>query len=291
MPFPRAGIIGLSAVARTRAEHSRLKTVDTLSSMLHDLPVTKEEKLQIANQPPAWMYEFDLGDGIKTPLLYEELRSVHWTREQIIFPLIDRFFPKGLEGTYCLDVACNEGYFSHLLYHRGATVKGIDIRETNIDRARSVQAIYRYESDRLLFEVEDLLSNRDPENKYDLTLFLGILYHLDNPMGALRLLHKITKTLCVIETQLTRQNAPIVSGWGQTNVTLELDAGLAIVRETEMDKNNLAAFHTLSFVPNVPAVEQMLFVAGFSQVLKVAARPEFNVQWAKNDRGVFFALK
>ena len=253
--------------------------------------MTKEEKLQIAKQPPAWMYEFDLGDGVTTPLLKEELRSIHWTREQMILPLIDRFFPDGLRDKTCLDVACNEGYFSHLLYQRGATVKGIDIRKTNVERARMVQEIYGYDSKRLTFEVEDFMANEDPVNKYDLTLFLGILYHLEQPMGALRLLHRITSGLSVIETQLTRQSAPTLSGWGLTGQTLELDSSLAIFQETDMDQNNLAACQSLSFIPNAAAVRQMLFCAGFSRIMQIAARPGLNPQFVNNDRAIFFALK
>ncbi len=253
--------------------------------------MNKEEKLRAVNQPPGWMYEFDLGDGVKTPLLTEELRSIHWAREQMIVPLIDRLFPTGLTGKTCLDVACNEGYFSHLLYHRGAKVRGTDIRETNVQRARWIQGIYGYDPGRLVFEVENFLANQDPEDRYELTLFLGILYHIDNPMGALRLLHKITRTLCVIETQLTRQNSSVLSGWGQTSVTLELEASLALVQETDMDQNNLAALNSLSFIPNAAAVRQMLFAAGFSHVLQTAARPGLNPQYVRNDRAVFFALK
>ena len=42
--------------------------------------MTREERLQLAHAPPAWMYEFDLGDGIVTPLLSPELRQIHRTR-------------------------------------------------------------------------------------------------------------------------------------------------------------------------------------------------------------------
>ena len=35
--------------------------------------MTQEEKLKWVNSGPPWMYEFDLGDGVKTPLLAEEL--------------------------------------------------------------------------------------------------------------------------------------------------------------------------------------------------------------------------
>ncbi len=253
--------------------------------------MTKEEKARWVNTPPAWMYEFDLGDGIKTPLLLEELRSVHQTRENMILPVIDEFFPTGLAGKRCLDVACNEGYFSHLLYRRGAVVKGIDVRETNIERARKVQSILGYDLTRLVFQTEDFFDNRDAADTYDLTLFLGLLYHIENPMGALRLLHKITKTLCIIETQLTRQTVPIISGWGQTQVTLELPASLGVYQQTDMDTNNLAAYNSLSFIPNVAAAMLMLSSAAFTRVTQLVAPPGSNLQYLNNDRGVFLAFK
>lgn len=253
--------------------------------------MTKEEKIKWVNSGPAWMYEFDLGDGVKTPLLGKELRSVHYTREQMIMPVIDKHFPGGLSGINCLDVGCNEGYFSHLLYRRGARVRGIDIREINIQRAKTVQTILGYDSSRLVFEVEDFLSNRDAQDTYDVTLFLGLLYHLENPMGALRLLHRITETLCIIDTQLTRQTAPIISGWGQTSVTLELPASMALYQEEDMDDNNLASYNSLSFIPNAAAVMQLLSSAGFCQISQVAAHPGLNPQYVDNDRGIFVALK
>lgn len=237
------------------------------------------------------MFEFDLGDGVKTPLLIEELRSIHQTREQMIMQTVDQYFPHGLAGKSCLDVACNEGYFSHLLFRRGAKVKGIDVRETNIQRARKVQTILGYDQARLDFHVEDFLENSDEPNAYDMTLFLGLLYHLENPMGAIRSLHRITRTLCIIETQLTRQIAPVISGWGQTGVTLELPASLAIYGEPDMDTNNLAASNSLSFIPNAAAVHQLLSAAGFTRVTQLKPHADANPQYLSNDRGIFLALK
>ena len=253
--------------------------------------MTREERLALANNEPRWMYEFDLGDGIKTPLLDEELRSVHVTRENAIFPLIDRLYPKGLEQTRCLDVACNEGYFSQLLYRRGAVVKGIDIRELNIQRARKIQELYSLGIERLRFEAADFLLNQDPPNTYELVLFLGLLYHLENPMGALRILYRITQSLAVIDTQLTRQNVPVESGWGHTSVNLELPASVALLQEEDDETNNLASWKNLSFIPNAAAVKQMLFAAGFSTVLQLAAPPGSNPQYLNNDRGIFIAFK
>jgi tRNA (mo5U34)-methyltransferase len=253
--------------------------------------MTKEERLALANSEPRWMYEFDLGDGIKTPLLIEELRSVHVTREKAIFPLIDRLYPKGLERAHCLDVACNEGFFSQLLYQRGAVVKGIDIRDLNIQRARRIQELYGLGTERLRFEIADFLLNQDPPNTYELVLFLGLLYHLENPMGALRILYRITRAIAVIDTQLTRQNTPVESGWGQTSVNLELPASVALLQQEDFEDNNLASWKNLSFIPNAAAVKQMLFSVGFSSVVQFAVPPGSNPQYVSNDRGIFVAFK
>jgi tRNA (mo5U34)-methyltransferase len=249
--------------------------------------VTLEEKIQWVNAPPRWMYEFDLGDGVKTPLLTEELRSIHQTREQLIVPAIHEIFPEGLDGKHCLDVACNEGYFSHVLYKMGGLVKGIDIREANVARARRIRQILDYEPQRLNFEVQDLFDLANGAQSFDLILFLGILYHLENPIGALRLVHKRARRAVILETQLTRQAAPIVSGWGQTGVTLELEASLALYQETDAETNRLASKNCVSFIPNVAAVRQMLLSAGFTTVRQLPAAEGLNFQYVQNDRAVF----
>ena len=253
--------------------------------------MTREEKLALAHEPPGWMYEFDFGDGIKTPLLSDELRSIHETRERMLRPVLEKLYPETLKGKCCLDVACNEGFFSHLLYRLGACVKGIDIREQNILRARAVQRMLQLEPDRLTFAVEDFLANQDAPDAYDVTLFWGLLYHIENPMGAIRSLHRITKNVCIIESQLTRMKTPITTGWGQTGVTLELAASMALHQQTDTDTNRLSAASVLSFIPNAAAVRQMLFSAGFSDVWQVAGPPGSNAQYLNEDRGMFVALK
>jgi tRNA (mo5U34)-methyltransferase len=252
--------------------------------------MTPEEKLSLANSDPRWMYEFDLGDGVKTPLLHDELRSIHQTREEMILSGIREVFPETLAGKNALDVACNEGYFSQVLYHLGARVRAIDIRPQNIERARIVQSLRGLSADRLKFEVEDFLENRDSDGRYDLTLFLGLLYHLENPMGALRQLRRVTKTLSIVETQLTRFNGVVESGWGREGESLHLPASLAILQQTDTEQNRLAAYQSLSFIPNLAAVTQMLTAAGFSRVSQVSVRPAMNPQYLSHDRGLFLAF-
>ena len=274
--------------------------MDEAFSGLGNSIMTREEKLKLAHTPPGWMYAFDLGDGIETPLINEELRSVHRTRRDMIEPVVDRFFPDGLEGKTALDIGCNEGWFSHLLYRRGAHVHGIDIREFNIERAWAIQDLYGYGKEgRLDFSVGDIFNLGDTwgftgGTEYDVTFFLGILYHLENPMGALRILPGLTRTLAIIETQLTRQHEPLTSGWGMADRTFELPASFGVFCEPDQETSNLASYQTLSFIPNDEAVRLMLTTAGFSKVERVEAPTGWvghNRQWFDGDRAVYYALK
>jgi len=169
----------------------------------------------------------------------------------------------------------------------GGLVKGIDIREANVARARRIRQILDYEPQRLNFEVQDLFDLANGAQSFDLILFLGILYHLENPIGALRLVHKRARRAVILETQLTRQAAPIVSGWGQTGVTLELEASLALYQETDAETNRRASKNCVSFIPNVAAVRQMLLSAGFTTVRQLPAAKGLNFQYVQNDRAVF----
>ena len=42
--------------------------------------------------------------------------------------------------------------------------------------------------------------------QFDVVLLLGLIYHVEDPTGAIRLARGCTRGVCAIETQLTRQN-------------------------------------------------------------------------------------
>ena len=253
--------------------------------------MTFEERAALATESPAWMYEFDLGDGLKTRLLAEELRSIHESRAKLLNAFLDETFPRGMQGCRCLDAGCNEGFFSHLLYHRGATIKGIDIREQNIRRARAVQRILNLDAGRLDFSTADIFNFDSGGACYDVTLCLGLLYHLENPMGLLRKLRALTRKVCLVESQVTRQRAPIATGWGQTGVLLEVPASIAVHCETQQAADWLAAYGgVLSFIPNLAALHVMLRAAGFTRSVELPAQPGMNPQYLEGDRVLLAAI-
>jgi tRNA (mo5U34)-methyltransferase len=237
---------------------------------------------------PAWMYPWRFGDA-RPPLLNEELPSVHKTRAQMIEPLVRAALKRAGRGATALDIACSEGWFSQRLLDWGADrVVGVDVREVNVRRAALVRDQLGIDGDRLRFVRSDLF-DLDPDRvgRFDVVLMLGLVYHLENPVGGVRIARRLTRSLCLIESQLTRQDEPITHGWGVTGVTLPAEPSFAGMVEEDFDRNPIASSGSLmSFIPNRAALREMALVAGFEQVEFLAAGPDLNRQYAEGDRAI-----
>jgi hypothetical protein len=195
----------------------------------------------------------------------------------------------GPEAT-ALDLACNEGWFSHRLLEWGAArVVAVDVRQKNLDRAALMRDHYGIAAEAMELRRLDVFAVA-PEDlgTFDVVLLLGLIYHVENPMGVLRLARGCTRTLCVVESQLTRQTASIVHGLGQTGQLHESTGSFAI--QLERGDNSLASTgRVMSLIPNRVAMAQMAEVAGFAHVEFARAAPDHNPQYVGGDRAVLFA--
>jgi tRNA (mo5U34)-methyltransferase len=190
-----------------------------------------------------------------------------------------------------LDIACCEGWFCHRLLDWGASrVVGVDIREVNVRRARLVAAQLDLGPEQLEVRLGDVHS-LDPAGLgvFDVVLVLGLIYHLEDPVGALRVARRLTRGLCVIETQLTRQDEPIP--WvSPPDYEMRSVPSFAANLEVDSEASPLAsAPGVLSLVPNRAAVEQMAAAAGFARVEAVEPPPGADQRFVSGDRGVFLA--
>src|ERR1700728_3235340 len=87
-------------------------------------PALREE----IEKPPAWMYAWVLGEGITTPVLGPELSDVHRTRLELLEAPVREVLSAVGPNARVIDLACNEGWFSHRLLEWGAShVLGVDI--------------------------------------------------------------------------------------------------------------------------------------------------------------------
>jgi len=248
------------------------------------------EQLEAEIAGPPWIYPWHLRDGRVLPVAVDELESVHRTRAEMIEARVRAALADAGPGATALDLACNEGWFSQRLLEWGAArVVGIDIRDFNLRRARLLRDHYEIPADRLDFRRADVFE-LDPRvlGEYDVVLLLGLIYHVENPMGVLRLAHACTSRLCVVETQLTRQVDPIVHGNGRANKFHRSEGSFAIVIE-QADNTLASTGKVMSLVPNRTALVQMAHMAGFADVEFAVARDDHNPQYVDGDRAVIFA--
>lgn len=107
--------------------------------------------------------------------------------------------PADLRGKTVLDIGCNGGFYSIEMKRRGADkVVAIDFDEEYLAQARFAAEILRVDIEfrqLSVYEVAEL------GEKFDLVLFLGVLYHLRHPLLALDLIRQhVARDLLVFQS-------------------------------------------------------------------------------------------
>ena len=232
--------------------------------------------------PPAWMYPWEV-DGTVAPILGAELPTIHATRAAMLEPHARAAVASGGRA---IDLGCSEGWFAHRLREWGAAeVLGIDIRETNIRRARLIAQ--HYGTGGLRFERMSVFELDPAElGGFELVLCFGLIYHLENPIGALRIAQALSTGLCAVETQAARA-AGGRHTWGTTREYVSTRAAWLTCVEpvTDQDLTTLASTDgVVSLVPNEPALVEAMTAVGFADVRVLEAPTNGNAQYADGDR-------
>ncbi len=240
-----------------------------------------------------WFYEFDLGPAGHTPSsLPDAVRPIHATRLEMVNRAVIHHFGVRLPNVRAIDVGCHEGFYSIAMARNGVKhVLGVDVRAANLRKARFVSSALGLKNISWL-EANCEQLNPEQHGQFDLTLFLGILYHLENPMLALRNISAITTEMCVIETQVVAE----VEGsaeWGWREWTRPYHGVLALIDESgEYYADNAeTGASPIATCPSPRALEFMLRQAGFRSVQMIEPRPGAYEQHARGQRVVCAAFK
>jgi tRNA (mo5U34)-methyltransferase len=233
------------------------------------------------------MYEWDLGRGVRTVPMGPELQSIHETRAAIMEPIVRQAIAAAGPEATVVDLACSEGWFGHRLLEWGASrVLGVDLRPENIRRAELVRNHLRVDADRLSFRVGDVY-DLGGLGVFDVVLCLGLIYHLENPIGALRVARTLTGGVCLVESQLVEPHAALRHTWGTSGEFLEQEAAWAAWREPveSQDRSPIASRGgVVSLIPNRAAMVDGLSAAGFSRVQELPVPAGLNAQYVEGHR-------
>jgi tRNA (mo5U34)-methyltransferase len=96
--------------------------------------------------------------------------------------------PHDLTGKTVLDIGCNAGFYSMEMKRRGAArVLGIDFDPAYLAQARFAAEVNGLDIEFREMSVYDLPNLRE---RFDIVLFMGVLYHLRHPLLALDLIYE-----------------------------------------------------------------------------------------------------
>jgi tRNA (mo5U34)-methyltransferase len=107
--------------------------------------------------------------------------------------------PGDMHGKSVLDIGCNGGFYSLEMKRRGAgRVLGIDTSEHYLRQARLAAEVSCLDVQFLTMAVWDIGALQE---RFDLVIFMGVLYHLRHPLLALDLIHDhVAKDLLLFQS-------------------------------------------------------------------------------------------
>jgi tRNA (mo5U34)-methyltransferase len=179
--------------------------------------------------------------------------------------------PADLHGRTVLDIGCNAGFYSIEMKRRGAErVVAMDFDQDYLRQARFAAEVSGVDLEFRELSVYDVgvLGER-----FDVVLFLGVLYHLRHPLLALDLIHEhVARDLLVFQS-MQRGSAeiePLEKDYAFTEVEVFDRPGFPKLHFIE---SRYAGDPTNWWAPNLACSEALLRSAGFA----IVARPEEEV--------------
>ena len=108
--------------------------------------------------------------------------------------------PEDLTGKSVLDIGCNAGFYSMEMKRRGADrVLGLDHDDRYLEQARFAAATLGYNN--IEFRNHSVYDVGSLGEKFDVVIFMGVLYHLRHPLLALDLIHEhVAKDILIFQS-------------------------------------------------------------------------------------------
>jgi FkbM family methyltransferase len=183
-----------------------------------------------------------------TPFDQREYRRLIEARGETIRRVVTKLKP-ALGLSNALDAGCGVGFFSQTLAECGVNVCGFDARAENVEEAQRRFPGIPFG----LADVEDrgILHL----GRFDLVLCFGLLYHLENPVLAIRNLRAITEKCLLLESMCVPDERP------------------AFLLREEPGQQDQSVTEVACY-PSEGSLVKMLYRSGFRNVYRVMELPD-----------------
>ena len=227
------------------------------------LPLTREEIAARVETLGPWFHNMDL-NGVPTA-------PDHFLGDypRVKFAGFARALPQDMTGKSVLDIGCNAGFYAMEMKRRGAArVVGIEHDERYLAQARFAAEVSGFSDVEFIkLDVYDVAALGE---RFDVVIFMGVLYHLRHPLLALDLIREHVADDLLLFQSLQRGSEEV----------FEPAADYPFEVTDVFDRPGWPKLHFIEheyshdwtnwFAPNAAASQALLRAAGFS----IEAHPE-----------------
>jgi tRNA (mo5U34)-methyltransferase len=223
--------------------------------MLTQQPETEQLQQRIEELGP-WFHNMRLG-GVQTA-------PHHFLGDYpaIKFASFRDVISQDLTGCTVLDIGCNAGFYSMEMKRRGASrVLGIDTDPHYLRQARFAADVEGVDVE---FRRMGVWQVAELAEKFDLVIFMGVLYHLRHPLLALDLIHEhVARDLMLFQTMQrgSPETVPVADDYEFNDSAPFDEPGYPKMHFIE---KRYSHDETNWWVPNRACTEAMLRSSGFS---------------------------
>lgn len=190
---------------------------------------------------------------------------------QAKFERFSAALPPDLSGRTVLDIGCNAGFYSLEMKRRGADrVIGIDSDEHYLAQARFAADILDLD---VQFEHMSVWEIASLKERFDLVIFMGVLYHLRHPLLALDLIHEHVAGDLLLFQSMQRGSREITEVASDYEFCMDQHFDEPGYPKLHFIEQRYAHDETNWWVPNRACVEAMLRSSGFG----IESQPEDEV--------------
>lgn len=202
-----------------------------------------------------WYHQIELAPGIITPGVNNSAKVLKLLK-----------LPLNCHGLRVLDLGTRDGYFAFEMEKRGAQVTAVDYLPKETTGFAIAQKILG--SKNIIYK-QDNLYEITPKSygTFDIVLFLGLLYHLPDPVRALKIVRQVCQGTMYLETQGI-DNAFLLPN-GQLTALKNISPILTDASIMQFyPKNSLNDDNSNYWAPNMTCLVDMLGETGFKILSK-----------------------
>ena len=225
--------------------------------------LSREEITKRVEALKPWFHNMDVG-GVRTA-------PEHFLFDypNVKFQRFAHALPPDLTGKSVLDIGCNAGFYSMEMKRRGAArVLGVDWDERYLAQARLAAEVAELDIEFAKLSVYDVGALNE---RFDLVIFMGVLYHLRHPLLALDLIREhVARDLLLFQSMLRGSSAvtPLEDDYDIKRKAPFARAGFPRLHFVE---KQYSGDPTNWWIPNRAGAEAMLRASGITILGRIEA--------------------